>query len=868
MTQINASPGIYFETVDYSTYAATLSKTILALVGKTAKGPSTPTYISLVRQYLDIFGVPRTGDFSALAAVSYLEQGNALWFNRLVGSNAVKSSVEIPKAYQIEGEEIANSGDGKAYIYSATLNNEPIPGTVKITVEDPNDSTKKYFILDDGNGNFSPVTNFNISEYPNFIDYDTGTFRFTLDSVVPTDEVSIRYNYREVSVVNSLIHTVEEVNVVDYKYSGILSHPNILPDNFSITVNEKEFTIVGEPSNNVYALSDGGSLAGTLNVITGEWELTFTELDNLELEDEIRATYSYTLYKVKTLGVIGTAGVTEAFIDSLNTVVVPESVSVLVNGEVVATDNGKGSFIGDIKACANSINYATKAIKFALVTPLEASFTMSVSYTAKYNHVVFTAAEETVGGTKSSMITFAPVVKNSVTVTVGSDILTDDGEGVITGNGANGNIDYDTGAISINFTQTLNDGDSITVTYLQKIGEAKALSYGSYYDGITLEFYYDQYNGYGLKVWNSQQYTSSSPEENWKDLEFVDRLSNKYFMSKVAGSGLIELELFNETSNAIPVLNTKLILSGGNDDSENISVYDAVDALEEFSSVETYDINLIACPDFPGDKVIANKLIQLCEVERGDCFALIDPPQNLSVQNVVNWHNGDGQWANENSLNSSFAALYYPWVNISNNFSESNEWVPPSVKMVSVYAFSDSRTDVWFAPAGLNRGKLFNVLKTERVLNVNDRDLLYATGTNAVNPICNFVGDGVVVYGQKTLQRKSSALDRVNVMRLMLYITKILATSTKYLLFEPHDQLTWILYRQLVNPVFESIKAQRGLYEFSIVCDETTNTPYYIDNNTLVAEVWLKPTKTTERIVNKFIITSTGANFSELSSAV
>ena len=338
-------------------------------------------------------------------------------------------------------------------------------------------------------------------------------------------------------------------------------------------------------------------------------------------------------------------------------------------------------------------------------------------------------------------------------------------------------------------------------------------------------------------------------------------------MSKIASS-LIEIELSDETSTAAPILNTKLVLSGGTSDTDNISDSDAVNALDEFANAESYDINLVACPDFPGNKTVINKLISLCEVQRGDCFAIVDPPQNYTVQNVVNWHNGDGQWASENSLNSSFAALYYPWVMVSNNFTESNEWVPPSVKIVSMYAFSDSRSDVWFAPAGLNRGKLFNVLKTERVLNVNDRDLLYSTGTNAVNPICNFVGDGIVVFGQKTLQRKSSALDRVNVMRLMLYITKILATSTKYLLFEPHDQLTWLLYKQLVNPVFEDIKGRRGLYEFRVVCDETTNTPYYIDNNTLVAEVWLKPTKTTERIINRFIVTSTGANFDELISAV
>jgi len=306
---------------------------------------------------------------------------------------------------------------------------------------------------------------------------------------------------------------------------------------------------------------------------------------------------------------------------------------------------------------------------------------------------------------------------------------------------------------------------------------------------------------------------------------------------------------------------------GGDNDEKNINESSVIRALNEFNNAESIDINLIAVPDFPGEKVIINKLIQLCEVERGDTFALVDPPQSLTVQQVVEWHNGDGQWANENSLNSSYAALYYPWVQIYNQFTESLQWVPPSVKIVSVYAYSDSVSEVWFAPAGLNRGRLFTTEKTERNLNVNDRDYMYSTMTNAVNPIVNFIADGIVVYGQKTLQRKPSATDRVNVMRLLLYMKKVLATAVKYLLFEPNDELTWILYRQLVEPFVEDIRRRRGLYEFKVVCDHTTTTPYDIDNNTMIGEIWLKPTKAAERIINRFILTSTGADFEELQAA-
>jgi phage tail sheath protein FI len=201
---------------------------------------------------------------------------------------------------------------------------------------------------------------------------------------------------------------------------------------------------------------------------------------------------------------------------------------------------------------------------------------------------------------------------------------------------------------------------------------------------------------------------------------------------------MIEFEI-DDITGAVPLLNAKLRLEDGDNDNVNINEASAIVALEQFSNSETYDINLIACPDFPGERTVISKLIQLCEVQRGDCFAIIDPLQNLNVQQVVEWHNGHGQWANENAINSSYAALYYPWVQIYNQFTESLQWVPPSVKIVSVYAYSDSITEVWFAPSGLNRGMIIYCEK-ENACNVSDRDF-YILLTNCVTPILDLVGE-------------------------------------------------------------------------------------------------------------------------------
>lgn len=875
---IHASPGVYFEILDFSLYAPRLSKTILALVGKAEKGPTQPTFISSVRQFIDTFGVPRKTDYSSLAAISYLEFGSALWFSRLIGSKAKKAEVTIPKALEINDEVIGTATANGEYIFNGTLNYLPVPGTVEIVIYDPNSPENKIVINDDETGNFSPYENLSVTNFSSFIDYDTGEYRFTINSVQSNDTVSIVYNTKDTDRINENHSNDFSAVFGTDNFVGMLKYGNVLNnDKLRLVVQSglNVYTMVSEDITDLVTTTITGELlnsslvqVGSVNIDTSSGSTTISFIDTAPGEISVSATYTSRTSKTKLLGSVGSgSSLKTAFIGTLNSVVLPGTVEIILttgsNSTVLCVDNGNGRFIDeDLVISTNSVNYETGAISLALVVPPKAGNVIKANYLAKYNVSIFDAIAETSPGNISAQLSTYPVIKNSVRIKVGSNIFTDDGEGFITGTNGNGTVDYETGYIDFNHAFVINPGESVEVNWLAEFGKVKSLYEGSIYDNTAIEFYKDTYYGYGLRVWNPDQTFNQAPEENWKDINFTNPDSTRYFTSKVA-SRLIEFEI-NDNTGSIPLLNSKLILTGGDSDDVNINESSAITALEQFSNSESYDINLIACPDYPGEKTVISKLIQLCEVQRGDCFALIDPLQNLNVQQVVEWHNGDGQWSNENSINSSYAAIYYPWVQIYNQFTESLQWVPPSVKIVSVYAYSDSVSEVWFAPAGLNRGRLFTTEKVERQLNISDRDYLYSTQTNCVNPICDFVGDGIVVYGQKTSQRKPSATDRVNVMRLLLYMKKILATAVKYLLFEPNDEITWILYRQLVEPFIEDIRRRRGLYEFKIVCDETTTTPYDIDNNTMVGEIWLKPTKTAERIVNRFILTSTGASFEEL----
>lgn len=285
--------------------------------------------------------------------------------------------------------------------------------------------------------------------------------------------------------------------------------------------------------------------------------------------------------------------------------------------------------------------------------------------------------------------------------------------------------------------------------------------------------------------------------------------------------------------------------------------------LEMFSSQDEIDINLVAIPGQSSDAIVT-ALLSFAQT-RGDCLAIVDPPFGLTVQQVVDWHNGAGSYTSHQALNTSYAALYWPWVQVYDTFSGTNIWVPPSGFATSVIAYTDAVADPWWAPAGLTRGRLIQALKTEYNPTQGDRDYMYSGG-NAVNPIVNFQFDGITIYGQRTLQREPTALDRINVRRLLLYLRKTAATTVKYLVFEPNDPTTWRRFILLMNSALDVVKNRRGLIDYKVICDNTTNTPALIDQNTMKGRILIKPTKAAEIIEIDFEILPTGANFNDVLS--
>lgn len=276
------------------------------------------------------------------------------------------------------------------------------------------------------------------------------------------------------------------------------------------------------------------------------------------------------------------------------------------------------------------------------------------------------------------------------------------------------------------------------------------------------------------------------------------------------------------------------------------------DMISVLENKDEYQFNIISAPglfyEFGNHSTQLDSIISLAET-RGDCIAVVDLQNyGATVANVT---------STANSLNSSYAAAYWPHLQ-TQSATGKNEFVPASVVIPGVYAFTDGAAAPWFAPAGLTRGGIPTVIQAERKLTRSQRDTLYNAN---VNPIATFPGAGISVFGQKTLQKKPSALDRVNVRRLLIALKKFIGDVSRELVFEQNTNVTRNRFLAQVNPYLTSVVEQQGLYAYRVVMDDTNNTADVIDRNQLIGQIFIQPAKTVEFVVLDFTIEPTGATF-------
>ena len=290
-----------------------------------------------------------------------------------------------------------------------------------------------------------------------------------------------------------------------------------------------------------------------------------------------------------------------------------------------------------------------------------------------------------------------------------------------------------------------------------------------------------------------------------------------------------------------------------NTNSQGLVAANYDDMIDLLSNQDDYRFNVLLTPglvnNFSNHSSAISSLITNTQ-GRGDSLFVLDLVGYGSSVTTVS-----GQ---ASTRDTSYAASYWPWCQIQDPSSGKNVWVPASVLIAGVYAYNDRVAEPWFAPAGINRGGLGTVIRAEQKLSQAQRDTLYQT---KVNPIATFPGTGTVVYGNKTLQTKASALDRVNVRRLLISLKGYIGQVANTLVFEQNTTATRNQFLAQVNPYLESVQQRQGLFAFRVVMDESNNTPDVIDRNQLVGAIYLQPTKTAEFIYLNFNITPTGASF-------
>ena len=284
----------------------------------------------------------------------------------------------------------------------------------------------------------------------------------------------------------------------------------------------------------------------------------------------------------------------------------------------------------------------------------------------------------------------------------------------------------------------------------------------------------------------------------------------------------------------------------------NSDYYAYLQAIETFSNPESVDINIFATPgiDFLNHSSLVNNTIEMIEGDRADSLYIMNPPNTDTVDEIIDQ-------LDTVEMDTNYSATYWPWIQVRDTDNATQIYLPPTGEVLKNIALTDNVSYPWFAVAGYSRG-LVNAIKAKKKLTLENRDDLYKA---RINPIATFSDTGTIIWGNKTLQVRESALDRINVRRLLLRARKLISAVAVRLLFEQNDEQVRNEFLRLVNPILESIKKERGLYEFRVV---VSNDPEDIDANTLRGKIYIKPTRALEFIDVEFLITPTGASFENI----
>lgn len=836
------SPGVYVRELDFSQYAARLSGSVIAVVGTAGKGPiDTPTLLTSQEQLVTTFGRPLSTDgtrsnFGLHAAYNALAQTSQVWYTRVAdGSQRVaETSAPIIVNNQIVWEADDDNGititDGTLAFVIEILG---ISGTA-LKQDAFNALVRRFGLKNLFDGAYAPITN--------LTDLETalaGPGAFAQVLVPMARETATFENLEQwTSRFNALMlggPLRSEVRVIEDPVNGVLKFWVVKTQNLSELLSQNlRFRITDSAVSPFVSPNADGKATGTYLGGGAADEIVFTAkrpglLGNAIVVDLVDVGNTFTgLPKVAVSGTTITisvnAGVTTAAqvveaIDASSTARLMVDVALgisnpgtsLVSAETVNLTGGGANFPAEIAVSSLGTNHLS-------TTPTQVYSSSSLAFD-------FQAASAGEYANRAKII-FSKDSRGTSVIQYQEGNETPEGAGelLIQPAGTNGSFIDFLAKGGIPSIGAFSEGDYTLLTDPASLALC---------DGTIDTF---------------DTYAEDKEWMRWNAYEFYEAQTYSFSGGR---SGIPED--YNDLVDAI--------IGNGADET----------GLYSYQNRELFDNSVLATPGFDQSAVI-RAAMTLCETT-GDCFYVADTPGGanldlgLTVQQIVDWHNGRG-FGNSAAFNSSYAAIYHSWQKTRDSFNGRDHWVPPSVLLLAQLAFSDRTGEIWFAPAGFKRGRLTLSQGVQRGgrNSQGDRDFMYSGG-NAVNPIVNFPRDGVVVFGQRTLLRQPSALDRINVRRLLIYVKRVSAAAVRSELFEPNDAILWATLERILTPVFTEIQGKRGLNQFLVKIDSSTTTDLNRDNNEVVGYIVLEPTKAAEKIILNFVITAQGASFSEALAA-
>lgn len=813
------SPGFATRERDLSLYAPALATSIAGISGLATKGPiNERKLITNEAQLVTEFGRPRITDFAVHAAIQYLKAGRQLIFVRVAGTDQAKGTVSLQDA----GGPVATPG----FIVGTQVGPFDFLTALAITAD-----VETRDLLGEVDGNAD----------------DTATFSGTRARAVGaalaiTDLTGL-----------TLILKIDGGGNQTITFDGTESTNTLVVATINATLVGAAAEVV---TTEVDLISDTFGTGSTVEIVGGTalaqiGHSTGTDSGAGNVVDLAAVTPAEVKTVVEAAWTAG-SGVTVADVSGA-VKITSDTTGATSSIEVDVTSDIESVLGFDVLLHSGA---AAGAILQTATLDALTDGTWSDDLKARVRDVATSDFKDNVGtgdGTTSQVIanTLAetPVEASSVTVNFTRAATpvtaTDDGAGVITGTGVTGTIDYTTGAISLTFATAIDNDTDVIVDYQVQTWVFEFLD-----RDIIIESFSGLTKGNYVARINTGVVTATQTIPASQNVTVVDNLA----------------------SDQPPAVGS-FVFSGG-DNGDNVTNAERIGVvtpnrtgLQLFGDSEEVDINLLALPGVFASAVLV-AAIELVE-KRQDAIFVMDPPDNLSAEDIRSWHNGDtsiatAQGTNSVQFNSNFAALYWPRVKVFDKFTNAEIFVPPSGHVLRTMAHTDFVADPWFAPAGPNRSQLGDVLSLEVQDNPGQdkRDILQEAGQN-VNPIARFRGFGFLIFGQKTLQRASTSLDRVSVRRMLLIARKVVATVGFTLTFEPADETLFRRFVNLVAPILEDIRAKRGLTDFLVIMDASTNPPEQLAQNSLNGQIFIKPTPTAEKITADFNITPQGVSFSE-----